>query len=251
MTQNFNILEGAEPYTAEGGRIGILVSHGFTGTTQSMRPLGEAFAEKGYTVSIPRLKGHGTHPEEMEQTTYHDWIASIDEAFAWLNERCDLIFMAGLSMGGTLALYIAENHPEIRAISLVNAAVDVPSMVAVTDMQDVRFLDAIGSDIKKTGVTELAYEMTPVASVKQLLKFMAEVRSNLAKVQCPTLIFVSPEDHVVPANNAQIIYDEISSKEKSIIEMPDSYHVATLDNDQQRIIDETLAFFKKHEKNNR
>lgn len=247
MTRNFTILNGAEPYTAEGGRIGILVSHGFTGTTQSMRPLGEAFAKEGYTVSVPRLKGHGTHHEEMEQTTYQDWIASIDEAYAWLSERCDTIFMAGLSMGGTLALYIAENHPEIQAISLINAAVDVPSMVAVNDMQDVRFLDAIGSDIKKAGVTELAYEMTPVASVKQLLKFMSEVRANLPKVQCPTLIFVAPEDHVVPANNAQIIYDEISSKEKAIIEMPDSYHVATLDNDQERIIKETLAFFRKHE----
>jgi carboxylesterase len=247
MTKSFDVLSGAEPFTAEGGRIGILVSHGFTGTTQSMRPLGEAFAKEGYTVSVPRLTGHGTHHEEMEGTTYQDWIASIDEAYAWLKERCDVIFMAGLSMGGTLALYIAQNHPEIRAISLINAAVDVPSMAAVNDMQDVRFLDAIGSDIKKAGVAELAYEMTPVASVKQLLKFMAEVRSNLSKVSCPALIFVSREDHVVPPDNAQIIYDGISSEEKVIIEMPDSYHVATLDNDQQRIIDETLAFFKKYE----
>ncbi|PSL41829.1 carboxylesterase [Planomicrobium soli] len=247
MTKNFDVLTGAEPFTVEGGRIGILVSHGFTGTTQSMRPLGEAFAKEGYTVSVPRLKGHGTHHEEMEQTSYHDWITSIEEAFTWLNERCDQVFMAGLSMGGTLALYIAENYPDIRAISLINAAVDVPSMIAVNDLQDVRFLDAIGSDIKKAGAKELAYEMTPVASVKQLLTFMAEVRANLHKVRCPTILFVSPEDHVVPANNAQIIYDEITSEEKTIIEMPDSYHVATLDNDQQRIIDETLAFFKKYE----
>jgi carboxylesterase len=156
--------------------------------------------------------------------------------------------MAGLSMGGTLALYMAQQHPEIRAISLINAAVDVPEMKPVHDMQeDVRFLDAIGSDIKKAGVVELAYEKTPVASVKQILAFMDEVRGGLQDVRCPALIFVSPEDHVVPPNNAQLIYDGIASEEKTIIEMPDSYHVATLDNDQQRIIEETLAFFKKHE----
>ena len=248
MTKDFEVLSGAEPYTAEGSRTGILVSHGFTGTVQSMRPLGEAFAQEGYTVALPRLHGHGTHHEEMEGTTYQDWIASIEEAYAWLNERCDTIFMAGLSMGGTLALYMAQQHPEIRAISLINAAVDVPAMMSVHGMQeDIRFLDAIGSDIKKTGVVELAYEKTPVASVKQILAFMDEVRGGLPDVRCPALIFVSPEDHVVPPNNAQIIYDEIASTEKSIIEMPDSYHVATLDNDQQRIIDETLDFFKKHE----
>lgn len=248
MTRDFEVLSGAEPYTAEGGRTGILVSHGFTGTVQSMRPLGEAFAREGYTVTVPRLKGHGTHHEEMEGTTYQDWIASVEEAFAWLKERCDTIFMAGLSMGGTLALYMAQQHPEIRAISLINAAVAVPAMKSVHDMEaDIRFLDAIGSDIKKPGIVELAYEKTPVASVKQILAFMDEVRGGLSGVQCPALIFVSPEDHVVPPENAQIIYDGIASEEKFIIEMPESYHVATLDNDQQRIIDETLAFFKKHE----
>ncbi|MGK7377555.1 alpha/beta hydrolase [Planococcus sp. 1R117A] len=247
MTANFEVLSGAEPFNVEGGRIGVLVSHGFTGTVQSMRPLGEAFAKEGFTVTVPRLKGHGTHHEEMEETTYHDWIASIEEAYSWLNGRCDAIFMVGLSMGGTLALYMAQQHPEIRAISLINAAVEVPSMAAVHDMQDVRFLESIGSDIKKAGITELAYEKTPVASVKQLLIFMDGVRKDLSHIQCPALIFVSPEDHVVPPHNSQLIYAGISSEEKRLIEMPDSYHVATLDNDQQRIIDETIAFFKKFE----
>lgn len=247
MTANFEVLNGAEPFQVEGGRTGILVSHGFTGTVQSMRPLGEAFADQGYTVTVPRLNGHGTHHEEMEGTTYHDWITSIEEAFGWLSERCDSIFMAGLSMGGTLALHMAQKHPEIKAISLINAAVDVPAMAVVHDMQDVRFMDAIGSDIKKEGIMELAYEKTPVASIKQLLAFMDEVRNDLPKITCPALIFVSPEDHVVPPENSQMIFSRISSTEKRIIEMPDSYHVATLDNDQQRIIEETMAFFKKYE----
>ncbi|MBT2581342.1 alpha/beta fold hydrolase [Planococcus sp. ISL-109] len=247
MTQDFNILPGAEPFIAEGGKTGILVSHGFTGTTQSMRPLAEAFHKAGYSVYAPRLRGHGTHYEEMEQTTYQDWIASVEEAYAWLQERCDTIFMAGLSMGATLALYMAAKHPELRAVSLINAAVEVPSMDGVKELQDVRFLDAIGSDIKKSGITELAYEKTPVASVKEILHLMEEVRKNLSAIHCPALIFVSTEDHVVPPDNAQFIYDHISSSEKNIVEMPDSYHVATLDNDQQRIIDETLAFFRKFE----
>ncbi|MFP3323043.1 alpha/beta fold hydrolase [Planococcus sp. SIMBA_160] len=247
MTHEFDILPGAEPFIFEGGKTGILISHGFTGTTQSMRPLAEAFAQEGYSVYAPRLKGHGTHYEDMETSTYQDWVASVEEAYAWLMERCDKIFVAGLSMGGTLALYMAENHPEIRAISLINAAIEVPVMESVMELQDIRFLDAIGSNIKKPGVTELAYDKTPVASVKEILPFMDLVKKNLSAIHCPALLFVSPEDHVVPPDNSRLIYEHISSGEKEIVDLPDSYHVATLDHDQQRIIDGTLAFFRSYE----
>lgn len=246
MSEKYSVLEGAEPFYFEGNRIGILVSHGFTGSTQSMRPLGEAYAKAGYTVCGPRLKGHGTHYEDMEQTTFQDWISSVQEGYQWLKERCDTIFVTGLSMGGTLTLYMAENYPEIRAIIPINAAVDIPAMAPVRQLEDVRFLDAIGSDIKKTGVTELAYEKTPVASVKQILTFMEQVKADLHKVTCPALIFVSEEDHVVPPDNSQMIYGGISSEVKELHLMKDSYHVATLDNDQQVIIEKTLQFIEKN-----
>ncbi|WP_175614822.1 alpha/beta hydrolase [Piscibacillus halophilus] len=244
MTERYPVLEGAEPFYFEGNNIGILVSHGFTGTTQSMRPLGVALAEEGYTVCGPRLKGHGTHYEDMEKTTYQDWIQSIEEGYQWLKERCDTIFMAGLSMGGTLTLYMAENYPELKGIALINAAIEIPTMEEVKQSQDIRFLDAIGSDIKKPDVKELAYEKTPVQSIKEILKFMEEVKANIAKVNAPALILVSDEDHVVPPDNSQLIYEKINSDDKKLVPLKNSYHVATLDNDLQLIIDEVLGFVK-------
>ncbi|MCK6207933.1 alpha/beta fold hydrolase [Bacillus infantis] len=247
MADNYPVLNGAEPFYFEGGRTGILVSHGFTGSTQSMRPLGEAYAKAGYTVCGPRLKGHGTHYEEMEQTQYSDWIASIEEGFQWLKERCDDIFVTGLSMGGTLTLYMAEKHSEIKAIIPINAAVEISDMEGAAALQDARFLDAIGSDIKKADVKELAYEKTPVKSIGEIVQLMELVKGGLADIECPALIFVSSEDHVVPPDNSRLILDRISSKDKKLITMENSYHVATLDNDQQLIIDETLAFIKKYQ----
>jgi carboxylesterase len=246
MADRYPVLEGAEPFFFEGNRVGILVSHGFTGSTQSMRPLGKAYAEAGYTVCGPRLKGHGTHYEDMEQTSYRDWIASVEEGFQWLKDRCDTIFVTGLSMGGTLTLYMAEKYPEIRGIVLVNAAVNIPAMEPVRQLEGNRFLDAIGSDIKKAGVTELAYEKTPVQSVKEILTFMKEVKDDLPKISCPALIFVSKEDHVVPPDNSQTIYEDISSETKEIHPLKESYHVATLDNDQHIIIENTLQFIKRN-----
>jgi len=245
MTEQYPVLEGAEPFYHEGGRTGILVSHGFTGTTQSMRPLFEAYAAAGYTVCAPRLKGHGTHYLDLEQCTYPDWIASVEEAYEWLKLRCDTIFVTGLSMGGTLTLYMAEHHPEIRGIIPINPGIRSPELEEAYHLEGVRFLPAIGSDIKKPGVVELAYEQVPHKALREALDLMGVVRDQLAKVKCPTLLFVSPEDHVIPAYSSQIVYDSISSEIKEIRELPNSYHVATLDNDQQAIIDGTLEFMKK------
>ncbi|CAH0345312.1 alpha/beta fold hydrolase [Bacillus sp. CECT 9360] len=244
MSENYPILQGAEPFYFAGNKVGILVIHGFTGSTQSMRPLGEAYAKAGYTVCGPRLKGHGTHYEDMEGTSYHDWIASVEEGFQWLKQRCDTIFVTGLSMGGTLTLYLAENHPDIKAVIPINAAIDIPNMAAVQH-SDVRYLDAIGSDIKNPDSKELAYEKTPIRSVKEIVKLMSGVKENLDKIGCPALIFVSKEDHVVPPSNSQEIYDEISSETKQLYDLENSYHVATLDNDQSFIIEKTLKFIKE------
>ncbi|MGA4719689.1 alpha/beta hydrolase [Fictibacillus nanhaiensis] len=244
MTEKHSVMTEAQPFYFEGNKVGILISHGFTGSTQSMRPLGEAYAKAGYTVCGPRLKGHGTHYEDMEKTTYHDWIASIEEGYQWLNERCDTIFVTGLSMGGTLTLYLAETYPDIKAIIPINAAIDIPNMEDLQHSNE-RFLDAIGSDLKNADVTELAYDKTPVQSLKEIVLLMKKVKENLHTVTCPVLIFVSTEDHVVPPENSQTIFDSISSRDKHIIQLKNSYHVATLDNDQQLIINETLKFIDK------
>ncbi|WP_044895378.1 alpha/beta hydrolase [Bacillus alveayuensis] len=246
MAEKYPVMNGAEPFYFEGNSIGILVSHGFTGTTQSMRPLGEAYRDAGYTVCGPRLKGHGTHYEDMEQTVYQDWISSVEEGYQWLKQRCDTIFVTGLSMGGTLTLYMAEHYPDIKGIIPINAALEIPEMEAVKKLEGTRFLDAIGSDIKNPDVKELAYEKTPVRSVKEILKLMEMVKGDLHKISCPTLIFVSQEDHVVPPNNSQMIYDYISSKEKEIFTLKNSYHVATLDHDQSIIIEKSLEFIKRN-----
>lgn len=246
MEEKYPVLKGAEPYYAEGGKEGVLVSHGFTGSTQSMRPLAEALAEAGYTVCLPRLKGHGTHYEDMERTSRHDWIESVEEGYRWLKERCGTIYMAGLSMGGTLTLYMAERHPDIRAIALINAAIDMPALKEVGDPEEIRFLEAIGSDIKKPDVTELAYEKTPVKSVKEILALMEEVRADLGKISCPALLLVSDEDHVVPPGNSDIIGEGLSSEAIEKVQLKNSYHVATLDNDKDKIIENVLRFFKEY-----
>src|SRR4051794_35885632 len=117
------VLPGAEPQSWPGGPDGALVIHGFTGTPQSMRGLAQAFADAGFTTELPLLPGHGTSIEDMLTTTWDDWSATAEAAYQDLAIRCERVVVAGLSMGGTLATWLAADHPEIAGLIAINAAV--------------------------------------------------------------------------------------------------------------------------------
>ncbi|WP_088278835.1 carboxylesterase [Ideonella sp. A 288] len=242
------LMPGAEPFFFAGNDIGVLVCHGFTGTTQSMRYLGEQLHGAGYTVIGPRLKGHGQTPQAMARTTAQDWIDSVDEALAALRKSCSTIFMTGLSMGGTLTLYTAATHAGvIRGAIPINAVVQIGN----PDMAGVAFghglpdtVPGIGSDIKKPGITEVAYREVPVPAFRQVYALAAVTHDLLPRVTCPTLVIQSREDHVVQPSNGPRIASGVGSKRVELLWLDDSYHVATLDNDKELIAREAIAFIR-------
>ena len=69
-------------------------------------------------------------------------------------------------------------------------------------------------------------------------------RRNLSKVTVPVQLFHSVEDHTLPVGNTEIILAEISSQNKTRIELMNSYHVATLDYDQEAIFQNSLVFIE-------
>lgn len=242
------ILPGAEPFFFPGNDIGVLVCHGFTGSTQSMLFLGQQLHQAGYTVIGPRLAGHGLSPQAMAKTTASDWIASVDEALATLRQTCSQVFMTGLSMGGTLTLYTAAQHAGvIKGAIPINATVqigsaDLAGLALAPGMPET--VPGIGSDIKAPGVTELAYSQVPVPALRQVYSLAAVTRDLLPRIQCPTLVIQSRVDHVVDPSNGPRIVRLIGAKRVQLLWLDDSYHVATLDNDKALIAAEAVTFIK-------
>lgn len=240
------VIEGAEPFRIEGNNVGVLISHGFTGTPQSIRPLGEALSHAGFTVAGPRLAGHGTSVRDMAKSTAEGWISSIEEDFAWLRERSDGIYLTGLSMGGTLALYMAATHPEfVRGVLPINACVslDNPDLARlVFDPKAPATVPGVGSDIKAEGAEELAYEQIPVPALREFMSLMRVTEDLLPTINVPAVVFQSLEDHVVPPENGPHIHDRLGSTYKQLIRLENSYHVATLDNDADRIAERIVRF---------
>lgn len=239
------LMPGADPLSVTAGPIGILVLHGFTGNPQSMRPLADAFVEAGYSVEMPLLSGHGTVIDDMIPTRWQDWSSDAEAAYERLAAQVEKVLVVGLSMGGSLTLWLASRRPEIVGIVCVNPAIDAAEEVidvlrAMIDQGDTT-IPGIGSDIAKPDVAESAYSGTPIAPAVSMFEGITELRANLDKVQAPLLLFTSPEDHVVPPNDSDIIASAVSgSVERVTCER--SFHVATLDYDSELIIERSLAF---------
>ena len=234
---------------SSGRRIGVLLSHGFTGSPASMVPWGQYLAGQGYAVSVPLLPGHGTTWQEMNGTTFDDWYAALEEEFEKLRARTDAVVVGGLSMGACLAIWLAARHPDdVAGVVVVNPVVASTNrqLLAVPLLKHlVRSMPAIGDDIKKPGVSEYAYDRTPLKALHSMVRGWKLVRQDLPKVTAPLLLLRAPGDHLVDPSSARIILANVSSKDVTETLLENSYHVATLDNDAPQIFEESAAFIER------
>jgi carboxylesterase len=245
-----SVAPGAEPFDAVGGRTGVLLSHGFTGSPASMTPWARHLAELGHTVKVPLLPGHGTSWQDMNRTRWTDWYDAVDAALTELRTTCDHVVVGGLSMGGCLALRLAQQRPaDVDALVLVNPAVNVKRLdiLLVPALQwVVPSMPGIGNDIKRPGQDEVCYDRTPLKALASQVRMWKDVRAGLPAVTQPLLVFRSADDHVVDETSAAIILDGVSSRVAELVPLADSFHVATLDNDAALIFERTDAFITEH-----
>ena len=234
-----------KPASFPNGPTGVLVLHGFTGSPQSVRSLAVRFAEDGHSVELPLLPGHGTKIEDMVPTRFDDWYQAAAAAYTELASRCERVVVVGLSMGGALATLLAIEH-EPAALVVINPQVAPPPEPVVDVVQGladegVTTIPAIGGDIAKEGVEELAYAATPVQALLSYIERCKTLVDELGAVTCPVLIFTSPQDHVVDPTSSDVLAAGVSGPVEGVT-LERSFHVATLDHDAKLIEDRASAF---------
>ncbi len=239
--------EYAKPFFYEGNDIGCLLIHGFTASPAQMRLLGEELHREGYTVSGILLKGHGTCVEDMEQTTWKDWLKTAHEEYGKLRSRCKKVYVMGLSMGGILSLILAETYPVDKVI-----AIDAPIRV----QDKLTYLTPIAKYFKKysewkegpLGENELGhpysagYPKAPLKCVPHLLTLIRTARKGLGSITCPIMVIQSRKDETVEPISAEIIYQGAVSKHKEILWLDRSKHVCTLGPEREYMHKKIVAF---------
>jgi carboxylesterase len=240
------VVPEVEAFAFQGGSTGVLLLHGFTGNPSSLRPLGESLAARGHTVSCPRYPGHGTKWEELAATGWRDWESEAVRALDRLGGQCKVVVACGLSVGGAMALHLAVRRQDsLHGVVAVNPYVRnwrIAFAPLVRPFHEA--VKGVGDDIKKPGRTEVPYDRIAVAAIVQLSRFLRVVRTELPSMRLPLLVFHSPEDHVVPKGNAEYVLGRVGAEQKELILLPNSYHVATLDNDAETIVERTHEFIE-------
>lgn len=231
-----------------GNRTGILLLHGFTGSPGEIEPLARALAARGWTVKAPLLPGHGTRVEELAKTSWRDWVAAAEKELVELRQRCDRVYLAGLSMGGLISLYLAHYQPVTGVISLA-APIYLRNKKAYLAPY-LRWLRSYALKEKQPQGLEMAhfnYDRIPLSALVSLLEFIRLARRHLSQVEVPALVVQGDADETVTPDSAEYIYRHLGSRQKRLLSIPGGRHLLPLGPQRQRVAEAVVQFIAQLE----
>lgn len=248
--------EICQPFYLEGKLIdgishGVLLMHGFTGTSAHMRLVGEALNRQGFTVMGINLPGHATSMEDMATQTWQDWLNAAKDAFLQLKQKCDYASVAGLSMGGCLTLILAEQmHPTAIAPVSAPMGTQAPLWAATLVspvMKTIWWKGRDGEPIPLMNEYDYGYPGFRSSCAKHLDKLIKLARRDLHAVTCPILVVQSHADGTITEDSAEVILRGVSSENKAILWLEDAPHVCTITKDADRIAAAIAEHFRRAE----
>jgi carboxylesterase len=248
-TYETKVLDGADEFALGTGRVGALLVHGFTGSPQGLRGLGDYLAERGIAVVGIRLPGHGTTWQDLNRHRYDHWVEAVETGYQRVSEASERIFVVGLSFGAALALDFCARRPDDVAGVVTLAGFvqtrDPRRFLAPVIRRVTRSLPGVGNDIADPAGREIAYERVPTAAAASMLAFLRRARRALPRVRQPILVLHGRNDHTVHPDNAQLIFDSVASTDKQLVWCERSYHVITLDYDRDDVLARSYAFIRE------
>ncbi|OQY31795.1 MAG: hypothetical protein B6241_13070 [Spirochaetaceae bacterium 4572_59] len=245
------VIPSAQPLFHQGGEEAVLLIHGHRGYPAEFFYFYGQLIEAGFTISLPRLPGHGTNRFDFHESGHRDWLRSVTDEYLNLKGRYKKVYIAGLSMGAVLTLLLAEQFQPDK-IALLAPALTIRKKLFYMAPYLKYFIkyfksewtpeDEQKEDRKKLGREYWASYDT--AKMHDLLILQKMAVKKLGDVSCPALTIVSLGDKTVPSEVADIIEKNISSKELKRVVLKESPHVIVDGCDKEQVAEEVIAWFK-------
>ncbi len=276
--QSFHVVGETRP------DVGVLVLHGFTGSPAEMRPLGLALHRAGFTAHAPLQPRHGDLPAKLRGARYREWIEAALDGLERL-ENCEHLFLAGLSMGGLVSLYLAalaagaeEGFPaaRLKPLSRLRGIIVLAAPARVNDPRTriVRFAKhiipyftpKIDFDSPKTQawLQDLAppgaridfgdpaerkrlgeTARIPLDAIDQLIRLNDRVIRLLPRVTAPALFMQGRLDKTVTADSAERLRRGVGSRDATTLWFERSGHVLTTDVEKDDVSASAVAFVRR------
>ncbi len=203
---------------------GVLLIHGYMAAPEEMSTFATYLHGQGFTVFAPRLKGHGTAPEDLAKTTHEEWMESVEEAYVVLRHSCRKRMIGGFSTGAGLALELACRVNDYHAIFAVAPPMQlndlksyfVPAMDAWNAMTKKMNLPGIAKEFLENHPEnpQINYVRNPIAGIHQLEKLMESLEPKLKMIEKPVLVVQSRKDPVVSPRGTQKLFKKLGSQVK-------------------------------------
>ncbi len=242
-------------YKARSRRLGIVLSHGYMAAPMEVQGLARYLQNKGYWVFTPRLKGHGTSPEDLAQRNYLDWLAAVEEGYVLMKSICERVVLGGFSTGAGLALHLAARVSDLSGVFAIAAPLrlqDLGARFASTLDAWNRLMDKIGQGkAKKEFVNNspenphINYMRNPIAGVSEIEKLMESLYPMLQKIEIPALVVQSHKDPVVNPKGSETIFKRLGSVDKKYTLFNFERHGILLGDGAQRVY-QSIAEFIQH-----
>jgi carboxylesterase len=234
---------------------GILLVHGWTSTPYELRRLGEYLNENGYTVLGIQLTGHGTVPKDLEDVKWQQWLEDVQAGYHKLKQQCDKVYVAGTSIGASLAILLAEEEKDISGLVLMATPHKIrlerwlgifAKILLVLNVKYRKkfYPPTFGS--KRTITRIISYQTYPVKSVLETFDAIEAARLKISAIQQPCLIMQSTSDHIVTKNSAEKIYNGINSNVKKLKYIQRSYHTFISDIKNEHVFEDILNFLEEN-----
>lgn len=237
-------------YFYDGAPVGVLMIHGYTATPVETRMVGKYLANLGYTVSGPLLPGHGTSIEDLHDTSCNDWIKYIEKEYLDFRGKCETVFVAGISLGGLLTLYLGAKYKEIPGLITYAPALKLQNRLAPFSRYLKYFTKTFSwrKKNKNPSITDdrwCGYGIDSLPAVAQLLKLQHLIRDSYTDIEQPILIFQGSIDQTINPEGAQELFDKVKSQDKQLIWLENSGHSLTLDLEWEITAERTGAFIQR------
>jgi len=274
VAQQLNVPFVIGPTDAE---TACLLIHGFSGTPTEMRGLGDALAAQGIRVYGVLVAGHNGDPEELILSGRKTWLTSVEDGLAQL-AHYKMVFVAGLSMGGVLALNLAIRHPEhLAGIIAMSTPTRLDSNIQTRLVPLARYfikwfypLKALNfnnpkvqaeilkqAQLRDATVTSIDFNDSqvvnhiktlvriPIPAIAELIALINQTRRNLSKLRIPLLIIQSKRDQTVEPKCAEELYQLTTSvPSKSLHWLAESDHVITTGIEREEVYQLVISFIK-------
>jgi carboxylesterase len=251
MTQHTHLDPSA--FFLEGGPVGVLLIHGFTGSPPEMRLVGDYLHQRDYTVSAPRLPGHGTTVDDMNRRKWTEWTECAEDALIDLRTRCEQVFVGGLSMGSVLTLHLAAHYPKLSGAIVYSPAMWVANrLIYLTPV--LKYLIPKRPQSGESNLTDpqadlrlWSYDQDPVRAAHELLKLIRRVQRALPHITCPLLVMHSTLDQAIHPDSARRTYERVGSTDKELVTLRNSGHCITVDSEWEFVAQKTYMFIQTHQ----